>query len=181
MSFSTRRGRPPKPRLISDLGTPELQEKRAAGITIEAMDLCLERKLIDRDQHWAGLHLRWLYTLRYGAPSISSHWWRLTSEGRSSPRCTEADSWRRTREEDYAKARELLNEEGTYEPVMNLAVFNETPSFLKPGLLHRAMSAPSLLARIEDEKNGVNTGLTSLVRLWRNHNRAPHSTYIDKI
>ena len=75
MAFSTRRGRPPRPRLDdNDNGTPELQFKRALGVTREPIDLCLERNLITPDHHWCSLHLRWLYTLRYGAPAITTRY-----------------------------------------------------------------------------------------------------------
>ena len=165
MSFSTRRGRPAKPKLVHDHGTPELQAKHTAGITGEAIDLCLERRIITREQHWAGLHYRWLYTVRYGAPSLSSHWWRLSGESKG-PR-TEHTSWRAAREHEYAEARTLLMQQKTYESVMQIAVYNDIPCFLRPDLLQLALSRPALLERIEGERFCFAQGLKSLAIHWQ--------------
>lgn len=164
MSFPTRRGRPPKPRLERDNGTPELQQKRALGLTAEAIDQCLERRIITREEHWAGLHYRWLYTVRYGAPSISSHWWRLSDDSRG-PRSDHA-GWRTAREQEYAEARSLLAKHQRYEPVMQIAVYNDIPAFLRPDLLQSALSSPALLARIEAERLAFSEGLRLLARHW---------------
>ncbi|MBA4274467.1 MAG: hypothetical protein C0436_02305 [Alphaproteobacteria bacterium] len=173
MSFSTRRGRPAKPKIVHDTGTPELQAKKSVGLTMEAIDACLERELITREQHWAGLHYRWLYTVRYGAPSISSHWWRLTEQARG-PRTDNID-WRTAREQEYAEARNLLMMHRLYESVMQIAVYNETPCFLRPDLLQQALARPALLARIESESALFIRGLELLATHWRRTDRAkPH-------
>lgn len=39
MAFTTQRGRPRKPVLQHDLGTPELRLKNALGVTAEPIDL----------------------------------------------------------------------------------------------------------------------------------------------
>lgn len=70
LSFPRRRGRPRTAHKGRDLDTPELAQKRRTGETTETLDLCLERGIITHRQHWSGIHLRWLYTLRYGAPGI---------------------------------------------------------------------------------------------------------------
>lgn len=175
MSFSTRRGRPAKPKIVHDNGTPELQAKRQAGLTGEAIDLCLERRIITREQHWAGLHYRWLYTVRYGAPSLSSHWWRLTNEGRA-PRSDNTD-WRSTREQEYAHARTALMQHKTYEPVMQIAVYNELPCFLRPDLLQLALARPALLARINQEQQRFTEGLQTLVIHWQRLLPGPHPAH----
>lgn len=167
MSFSTRRGRPAKPKLMRDNGTPELQAKHRLGLTGEAIDLCLERQLISREQHWAGLHYRWLYTVRYGAPSLSSHWWRLCNEGHTGTR-TENGAWRAAREQEYSEARTLLMRHGKYEPVMQVAVYNDIPCFLRPDLLQMALARPALLDRIEQERGHFSEGVKLLAEHWRN-------------
>lgn len=166
MSFSTRRGRPAKPKLTRDNGTPELQAKRTLGLTIEAIDLCLERRLISREQHWAGLHYRWLYTVRYGAPSLSSHWWQLSGEGHAGTR-TDNGNWRAAREQEYGEARNLLMHHKTYEPVMQIAVYNDMPCFLRPDILQIALARPALLDRIERERSQFSEGLSRLVEHWQ--------------
>ena len=72
LHFPRRRGRPKSVHHGIDRGTPELAQKRLRGETTETLDLCLERGLITPQQHWCGIHLRWLYTLRYGAPGVRS-------------------------------------------------------------------------------------------------------------
>ncbi len=165
MSFSTKRGRPAQPKLARDNGTPELQSKKSLGLTSEAIDICLERRLITREQHWAGLHYRWLYTVRYGAPSLSSHWWRLSGES-SGPR-TDNISWRTSREQEYTLARDALMHKKLYECVMQIAVYNETPCFLRSNLLQLALCKPALLSRIESEQHQFASGLELLAGLWR--------------
>jgi hypothetical protein len=167
MSFSTRRGRPAKPKEVLDKGTPELQAKHAAGITSEAIDLCLDRSLITVEEHWAGLHYRWLYTIRYGAPSVSSHWWRLAGENRSASISNNSSEWRSLREQEYSAARALLLQKRSYDTVMRLAVYNDVPSFLRPELLQRALAQPALLSRIEHEREQLTSGLKELVEHWQ--------------
>jgi hypothetical protein len=167
MNFSTRRGRPAKPKEVLDKGTPELQAKHAAGITREAIDLCLERGLISTEEHWAGLHYRWLYTIRYGAPSVSSHWWRLAGETRSVSSSRDDTQWRMLREQEYHEARALLLERRSYEPVKRIAVYNDVPAFLRPDILQRALAMPALLSRIESEHIAFSAGLGALAHLWQ--------------
>lgn len=165
MSFSTRRGRPPKPKPTKDHGTPELQAKRSHGLTTEAIDLCLERRLISPSQHWCGLHLRWLYTIRYGAPSLSSHWWQLLCE-QHGPR-EETQGWRKAREEEYTEAREHLRKHRCYDAVMRICVYDETPCFLRPDVLQRALASPPLVERIDQERRALCAGLEQLQALWQ--------------
>jgi len=165
MSFSTRRGRPRKEREAADRGTPELCAKRELGLTTEPIDLCLNRRLITREQHWCGLHLRWLYTIRYGAPTLTSHWWKLLEEGHGSRE--DNPDWRAAREEEYAQARTLLAREGCYEAVMRIAVYNEMACFLRPDIMERVLRNPSLLARIGQEQKRFVEGLESLQHLWK--------------
>lgn len=166
MSFTTRRGRPAKPKLMRDNGTPELQAKRTLGLTGEAIDLCLERRLITREQHWAGLHYRWLYTVRYGAPSLSSHWWQLSGESHASSRADNG-TWRIEREREYSEARTLLMQAGTYESVMQIAVYNDLPCFLRPDILQMALARPALLGRIERERLRFIEGAQRLAEHWQ--------------
>lgn len=164
MTFSTRRGRPPNPRQEADYGTPELREKRESGLTSEAIDLCLERGIITRDQHWCGLHLRWLYTIRYGAPSLSSHWWQLLCE-QHGPR-EDNPEWRGAREQEYADARTQLLKHHVYEPVMRVAVYDEHPCFLRQDLIQQALSRPLLVERMDNERRRLVEGLERLHIYW---------------
>ena len=133
MAFTTQRGRPRAINRVinTDSGTPELRMKHAMGATAEPIDLCLSRALITADQHWCSLHLRWLYTLRYGAPVITS---RTMDRLDYQPSAEEAQEWREMREQEYHEAIATLKQQRRYEPVMRLSVFNELPSFLRAPL-----------------------------------------------
>lgn len=164
MAFATKRGRPKhyKPRM--DHGTPELVAKRSAGLTREPLDLCLEKGLITPDQHWCGLHLRWLYTLRYGAPGISCRPLHLDD---SRPIRTEDAQWRLAREQEYKEALALLTRDRTYESVMGLCVFHDTPSFLNRRLLAMATENAKIADHIQKSYQHLSDGLAVLTALWR--------------
>lgn len=165
MAFSTRRGRPPRQRADAhDRGTPELQQKRALGITVEPVDICLERNLISADQHWCSLHLRWLYTLRYGAPVVTTRYADKASQHSLPP--PSAD-WRAEREQEYTTAIALLQRAKRYEPVMRLSVFNERPAFLSPALMRRAWTEPAMAHQLNRAHTTLLEGLNVLVCEWR--------------
>ncbi len=164
MAFATTRGRPKQPKPTTDYGTPELAAKRRAGITREPLDLCLDKGLITPDQHWCGLHLRWLYTLRYGAPSISCRPLHLHDGYRVR---TEDSQWRLAREEEYKQAVTLLTQHRLYEAVMGLCVFHDTPSFLNRRLLSIATENAKIASRIQLSYQHLSDGLAALCALWR--------------
>lgn len=168
MAFTTRRGRPRAPALLSDPGTPELRLKHALGLTAEPIDLCLSRGLVTNEQHWCALHLRWLYTLRYGAPSLTT---RYTDHAGQNAGPEETLHWRAIREEEYHCAITLLKHKRRYEPVMRLCVFNELPSFLNHSLRERAASDTALADQLLRSHHSVIDGLDILVNHWRR--RAP--------
>ncbi len=165
MAFTTVRGRPPRPRLNdNDAGTPELQFKRALGVTREPIDLCLERNLITTDHHWCSLHLRWLYTLRYGAPVITT---RYADKDITCASQEDKTEWRALREKEYHAAVSELQRARRYEPVMRVCVFNETPSFLSATLVQRAWTQPTLANELERCHHVFLQGLDILVNEWR--------------
>lgn len=165
MAFSTRRGRPrTPPREQTDPGTPELRLKHALGVTAEPIDLCFARQLINADQHWSGLHLRWLYTLRYGAPNLTT---RYTDTECGPASDNNADEWRIAREAEYHTAITLLHAHQRYESVMRLCVFNESPVFLNPHLRERAWQEPVLARQLERSYRTLTEGLDLLARHWQ--------------
>lgn len=170
--FSTRRGRPAAPRPTTDYGTPELIFKRAHGHTAEAIDLCRERGIITAEQHWCGLHLRWLYTLRYGAPNVSAtDLTRVDGYAMAAP--DDSLIWRSAREAEFAEAVLLLRQHRRCEPVMRVCVFNERPSFLSQTRLREAFDRPTLRQRIEQEMIELQEGLELLKTLWRRPTGTP--------
>lgn len=165
MAFSSKRGRPKQlPKPPHDLGTPELLAKRDAGMTREPLDHCLDKKLISPRQHWCGLHLRWLYTLRYGAPGVRCS--SYTIDAVSSARIDEPE-WRLARECEYKEAITALQRAQCYEAVMGLCVFHDIPGFLNQRLLENAFNNPIIAARLSNEYQRLNDGLSLLSALWK--------------
>lgn len=124
MAFPTKRGRPRKEPLVNDtdLGTPELRQKRQLSLTNEAVDLFLQKELISTEQHWCGLHFRWLYTLRYGAPSVQSLD-PARINGMIHPRVY--TEWQEEREQEWKEALETLKRYGCVAAVRDCCIYND--------------------------------------------------------
>ena len=162
LRFPRRRGRPKSAHLNNDTGTPELVMKRLLGETAEALDLCLEREIITRQQHWCGIHLRWLYTLRYGAPGV-----RAVDQthmgGIESPRPDDPE-WRTAREQEYHDAMLQLSRRGLAQIVTGLCIFNERPKFLSPHVPVTGKRAHETMRH----RDQLRAGFDLLNELWRN-------------
>jgi hypothetical protein len=162
LQFTRKRGRPRTLRPMKDSGTPELVMKRLKQETSEALDLCLERGVITNEQHWYGIHLRWLYTLRYGAPGV-----RAIDPAHFGGRETKSDDpeWRAAREAEYTEAMIKLSDQGLAMPLLELCVYNERPPFLKWYKTMRITErqAKENLRAVEK----VRDGLDLLANLWR--------------
>ncbi|MBY0407596.1 MAG: hypothetical protein K2Q01_07880 [Rickettsiales bacterium] len=157
------RGRPRKTHTGTDLGTPELIMKRACGLTSETLDICLERGLITQAQHWCGIHLRWLFTLRNGAPSVRA----LDPSHLGGQVIRPEDAgWRADREQEYREAMQALALSGHALQLMNICVYNERPAFLLPARTRQQ------LTRAEESLHGMRKGLDILVQLWRRGKRS---------
>lgn len=160
------RGRPKKAPVPSqDTGTPELIFKRAYDETAEAIDLCRARNLITDEQHRAGMHLRWLHTIRFGAPGVSAY--DLTRASGAELRAANDLLWHRAREEEYQDAIELLRTVKRLDDVMGVCVYNERPFYLKREWLHRAYDDRYVAARIERAICHLQDGLDTLVHGWK--------------
>lgn len=162
MAFSTRRGRPRVNSGVPDTGTPELRQKRRHHLTAEPIDLCLEKGIIDDDQHRSGLHLRWLYTLRYGAPALTTRYFR-DDMGAGAQTC---EQWRSAREQEYLLATRMLAARRLEQAVVRLAIYNELPAFLNPSLQQQAWLQPALAERLDDLRGQLSDGLFLLVKHW---------------
>ena len=170
MAFSTRRGRPKKTEQTKDLGTRELQHKRKQMLTAEPLDLCLEKGILTEQQHWCGIHLRWLYTLRYGAPDISCH--DITNTHHALVR-TDDPRWRADREYEYHEVSNMLHQYRHYSRVMNLAVFHELPSFLNQALINKSRNNVALNSLLNEEHQALVNGFRALESLWCNAKNHP--------
>lgn len=149
MGFTAKRGRPKTRHVgrIPDLGTQQLQAKRRQNITIEPLDLLVQKSLISEEQHWAGIHLRWLYTLKMGAPNISAS---NLDELYGRELRMEDEGWREDREAEYNLAVETLQISKTFKEVMDMAVFGVKSFPLKTIELQR-----------------IREGLSHLCQLWK--------------
>lgn len=182
-----RRGRPAKKLAeptgdTPDTGTPELAAKRQRGLTAEPIDLCLERGLISEDQHRVALHLRWLYTIRYGAPGITAF---DMTRGPGLECFVEDDPlWRMHRERDYLEAIELLRQAGYADELLPLIIDNQRPAYLSAHQLgqglHCAQTADTHARRIARLAEGL-----ELLVEWRKANKGkpkrPQSAPVDKM
>jgi hypothetical protein len=159
LRFPSRRGRPRKSLPKKDGGTPELIRKRHAGETIEALDLCLAREIITSEQHWCGIHLRWLYTLRHGVPSVRAI--DPTHLGGMEIKLDDPE-WKSAREAEYHEALNALHRGGCAIITMNLCIYNERPDFLKQSSSRKLLHTKATKNFIAD----IIKGLDILAALW---------------
>jgi len=164
LPFTRKRGRPKTGRLSKDTGTPELVMKRLRGETAETLDICLVRGLITDEQHWCGIHLRWLYTLRHGAPSVRAVNPTLT--------CgidikLDDPEWRGAREKEYQDAMKKLAANGHAILLTNICIFNERPKFLIRDRAHKAVPGAMEIAILTQLRDGLDI----LIRHWKRRPR----------
>jgi hypothetical protein len=161
LHFPNKRGRPRSIHPKTDLGTPELVMKRALGETSETLDLCYEKGLITKEQHWCGVHLRWLYTLRYGAPGV-----RAVDPTHLGGMDIKSDDplWRSSRENEYNEALKLLSHSGHTLMLLNICVFNERPKFLQHGKKTAAKAK-----KMQTILDNLHAGLDILTAHWCKH------------
>jgi hypothetical protein len=163
MAFPRRRGRPKRTNPTSiDKGTIELMEKRKAGITSEPLDLCWSRGLINELQHASGIRLRWLYTLRFGAPTLSAY----SPDRLGGHSCKYEDGeWLRKRQNEYRVIIEHLEKKRLREIVVDVCVFSRMPEFLykSPGKLG------SNQLNLYKDLNSLICGLDEIDRLSGSH------------
>lgn len=160
MKFTSKRGRPKLNLPKTDVGTPELAAKRKQGLTTEPLDLCLQRGIISQDEHWAGIHFRWLYTIIFGAPTVSAS--DPSSLGGKTLHEENSD-WIRSCEKEYARAQQLLQKHRALPLVPNICVFNHVPVFLS---CHANWQKLSHMHEIHDEYTRFKHGLEALFKLF---------------
>lgn len=169
MAFSRRRGRKrttaPVTRTLPDTGTPELRARRRCGQTAEPLDLCHNRGLISDEEHWAGIHFRWLYTLRYGAPTVRAI--DLSETGPEIPQ-EENLAWRAEREQEYALAAAALQARRLLRPMLDLCIYSHPPAFLST----RPDNGFSHAAKHQHTISRINEGLSLLNETFRHYKEA---------
>lgn len=151
--FRARRGRPPIPRAVTDRGTPELAAKRAIGATLEVIDIGHRHGWLTDNQVKMAIRFRWLYTLRFGVPTVQC---TDMARGASSRSPAESDpGWHADRQHEYRKAAEMLESGGLLDSVLRGAVFND-PALLHPGR-----------AEIRQLRLQFTEGLSALHKWWQ--------------
>jgi len=157
-----KRGRPRSAYPKSDTGTPELILKKLMGETTETLDLLREREIITQEQHWCGIHLRWLYTLRHGVPGIRTLDLTHIDGKEIKP---EDPQWRMARELEYHEAVRELSRSGHVALLLSLCVHNERPRFLTQpkGKKYYTQGAAKMILDLRE-------GLDILAVLWKRKN-----------
>lgn len=123
MAFTSRRGRPKKQeRPEADTGTPELRRKRQQCLTVEPLDWLREREIITQQQHWCGLHFRWLYTLRYGVATVQS---LDAARVKGLMHSKEYEEWQNEREADWKNAVEAIASPALLQLLLNYCVYQQ--------------------------------------------------------
>lgn len=143
-----------------DLGTIELRRKRQNLVTMEALDLALERTFISSEQHEAGLRLRWLYCLQYGAPSVAAY----DPDGRFSGVSVanrHDEVWLKIKAEEYVSALDVLDSVGAKRIVLWVVVFDKRPLFLRYQMRELLASA-SLYVKAKRELDTLQQGFEVL-------------------
>ncbi|PZP83955.1 MAG: hypothetical protein DI582_09980 [Azospirillum brasilense] len=124
----------------------------------------MSQQLIDAQQHRAALHLRWLHTVRYGAPVLSTRYQdRISTSAEPFP-----DSWRAAREEEYRGALVILRQWHAHDLVLRVAVYHETAAFMHATLRQRAWHEPALAQALEAQHQRLCAGLQALCEHWWN-------------
>lgn len=154
-----RRYQKPRSTHKADLGTPELRSKRKQGLTTEPLDTCLEKQLITHTQHECGLHLRWLYTIQFGATSVESHS-IYTPKGRNINTSPHNTQWLAKYNTRYKEAICVLKRHNAARLIMGVCVFSERPGFLNYSKHNLSLHHYHQLTRFTD-------GLNALATLWK--------------
>lgn len=120
-----KRGRPKKLYSYANKNSSALHQKKVRAI--EALDICLNKNIIDVFQHSSGIKLRWFYTIIFGAPTIQ-------------PKNMELQFYKSKNYDEkflqfvgmkYYDALKVLKEIYAQKIVLSICIFNEFPKFLR--------------------------------------------------
>jgi hypothetical protein len=113
-----KRGRPKK--IIS-----KLNKSKNQGI-VESLDLCLQKKIITSIEHASAMKLRWIYTLRFGAPTLQSKLKLIDSYSAKNY----DEQLLQDLQKKYRNVIAGLRAIYAHKIVMDVCIFNEFPTFL---------------------------------------------------
>lgn len=171
MAIYRRRGRPKIKKVEKDLGTKELRAKRALDITIEPLELCLKREIIDEEQYQAGIRLRWLYQLNFGSPNIRAYNMEY-QEGKNTREMNE--DWLANRFDEYKECLKSLEKSSAKKIVMNICIFGQRQSFLMP---YKDENNKVYNREISIKMIKFKEGMNCLTKLFRITNKKKSNSY----
>jgi FMN phosphatase YigB (HAD superfamily) len=118
-----KRGRPKKQKIDKDLGTEELQMHRHKDFLnhIEPIDFLIQEKMINFEQHKAGLRLRWLYTLSYGAASVQAVRYMYPEDFSNA----HSEEWHVRKRKEYVEVMDMLKKNKCDKEIIALCIMNE--------------------------------------------------------
>lgn len=114
--------------IISDKGTKELQKKRALHVTIEPLDLVLKNEIITASQHKIGMRFRWLYTLKFGLPTLQSKAFYELEGGLIKK--SHDDEWLYDKEKEYISIVNFLKTMRLENLIAGICIHHVAPIFL---------------------------------------------------
>jgi hypothetical protein len=95
--------------------------KKKIIVSLEPLDVYFKNKIISEDEHQSGMRLRWLYTLRYGAPTLQTK--LLQQQGFESKYNDE--EWLMKKQQQYRFIIGELQKSDLAKIVLGVCVFNE--------------------------------------------------------
>ena len=98
-----------------------LPAKEKIIVTSEPLDIYFKDKIISEDEHQSGMRLRWLYTLRYGAPTLQTK--LIQQQGFESKYNDE--KWLVNKQQQYRFILGELQKSKVAKIVLGVCVFNE--------------------------------------------------------
>ena len=146
---------------ISNKAKSDTSKKGYKIISIsEPLDILLHKNIINEKQHWAGMHLRWLHSIRFGIQNITSlkHYPFSIEIKQDNP------EWREEREIEYSQAIYELKKYKLHDIISSMVIFGKIPKFLLIKNLMNINIIKSL--SYANEVDDIKDGLDTLVELW---------------
>lgn len=112
----------------------------------------MERQLISAEQHWAAIHLRWLYTVRHGAPTLKAI--DPSHIGGYELRANDPE-WYEQREKEFNDAMAVLSPNGHARLLLDVCIYNERPVFLKSNSKVKSLHTAAASAFITCLREGL--------------------------
>lgn len=130
------------PRVLADLGTPELRAKRAVLVGKDSaqelaaypMGVLLAQGVVSQDEHNAAMHYAWLYGRNFGRTVAKQCDWLGLDVGRYDT--SDLGKYAKELEREWRRAKDAMLAKGrrVSDAVENMTVFDRWPRWLKRDL-----------------------------------------------